>query len=792
MVFNNPKDFSIHGGAHNTVYGPQYNATYQHDHGTTDDTPQILHRLAERAAMNACHDAEARYPPPNCHPNTRVEILNRLGRWMDDEHGAIRVSWIHGAAGVGKSAIAQKFSENHPDRLIGTFFFSRDDSTRNNLDRFVATIVYQCCVGEPFKDTVRPLIIEIIRSNPNIFRTTSETQFRKLILEPLSSLTPGQRQTLPNLIVIDGLDECIDPSSQARLLGIIDLAITFVAPNPFPFIFLLCSRPEPQISHYISTANFRLCLERIEIAGIIAQSSGSPSESELDILKYFSEKFTELRGKYRYVLSRESEMWPSEAEMRDLISRARGQFIFATTVIKFIDSPDERPQDRLRAVLSTDPREIQSSPFPALDMLYRQILATCGSWDDVSPILRLLVSPPPVIDDADSDDIPDSDFWHAPTIITGLLQLKQGEVETLLSKLHPVIHVPTDRMRPTFSIHHATFTEFLLDDLRSGDYCIIPYFPEEYCDLITVFLLHTISSYTVSYPLYRSPGSSFGAALSKWKTLIESDRTDDSRKWRSKLQIWVHFCIRVEIPSPSLLVELNEVDPYSMVHGLMRGDSWFHSFNYTRVLKWAKELGDMTPQIFIDRMETFLRGFYIGYRTAVSRSLAVAVTFGIDCIITDLPEAGMEYIHNIIMKYYRRWWHEWEDPVDLDVSDSDVLVLPFTTDSRMALPTDWVVVPILKSNGEVLKRVHYDVYFYLDKKARREFHKDVVFDTSESVTRKLVKEGDLSAFKALLYERRSLFENLATPQSTSARLGSAWRWLKHRAIESDFESDDSN
>ncbi|KAK7036658.1 hypothetical protein VNI00_011591 [Paramarasmius palmivorus] len=693
---------------------------------------------------------------------------------------------------VASPQFAQKFSENRPDRLIGTFFFSRDDSTRNNLDRFVATIVYQCCIGEPFKDTVRPLIIEIIRANPNIFRTTSETQFRKLILEPLSSLTSDQRQGLPNLIVIDGLDECIDPSSQWRLLGIIDLAITFVAPNPFPFIFLLCSRPEPQISHYISTANFRLCLERIEIAGAIAQSSGSLSKSKPDILKYFSEKFTELREKYRNVLSKESEMWPSEDEMRDLILRARGRFIFATTVIKFIDSPDERPQDRLKAVLSTDPGEIQSLPFPALDLLYRQILATCGSWDDVSPILRLLASPLPVIEDAGSDDIPSSDFWHTPTIITGLLQLKQGEVETLLSKLHPVIHVPTDRMRP-ISIHHATFTEFLLDDLRSGDYCIIPYFPEEYCDLIAVFLLHTISSYTASYPLYRSPGSSFGAALSKWKALIESDRTDNSREWRSNMQIWVHFCIRVESPSPSLLVALNEVDPYSMARGLLSHDNLSFN-NYTRVLEWAKELGDMKPQIFLERMETFLRGFYIGYRTAAPRSLAVVVTFAIDCLVTDLPEASVEHIHNIIMKYYQRWWHELEDanPDDWEGSESDILVLPFTSNLRTALPADWVVVPILKSNEEVLKKVYYDVYLYLDKKGRRVFHKDIIDDTSESVTRKLVKEGDLSAFKALLYGRRYLFENLATPQSKSALLGSAWRWLKHRALKDDFESDDSD
>ncbi|KAK7024396.1 hypothetical protein VNI00_016337 [Paramarasmius palmivorus] len=42
----------MHGGTFNNVQGTQYN-TYH------DNTPQILQKLADQAAMNACHDAEA-------------------------------------------------------------------------------------------------------------------------------------------------------------------------------------------------------------------------------------------------------------------------------------------------------------------------------------------------------------------------------------------------------------------------------------------------------------------------------------------------------------------------------------------------------------------------------------------------------------------------------------------------------------------------------------------------------------------------------------------------------------
>ena len=63
--------------------------------------------------------------------------------------------------------------------------------------------------------------------------------------------------------------------------------------------------------------------------------------------------------------------------------------------MNYIDTFDERPQDRLETILRVEPGDLpDQSPYPALDVLYRQILSKCLHWK-VHSILRFLLSPYP-------------------------------------------------------------------------------------------------------------------------------------------------------------------------------------------------------------------------------------------------------------------------------------------------------------------------------------------------------------------------------------------------------------
>ncbi|EEB99368.1 hypothetical protein MPER_00966, partial [Moniliophthora perniciosa FA553] len=153
--------------------------------------------LAQNAARNACYNSEQRYPPPNCHLGTRTEVLVKLSKWIEGHSHNTRIYWVYGPAGVGKSAIAQALAEKYAsNRLAGCFFFSRNDTSRDKLDPFVATVAYQLLKSDTLRERQGSFIIQAIRSDPNIFHTSVENPFQKLILEPCSKLIREMQHSL--------------------------------------------------------------------------------------------------------------------------------------------------------------------------------------------------------------------------------------------------------------------------------------------------------------------------------------------------------------------------------------------------------------------------------------------------------------------------------------------------------------------------------------------------------------------------------------------------------------------
>ena len=126
------------------------------------------------------------------------------------------ILWLYGSAGAGKSAIGQTIAEKCAklNLLIASFFFSRS-SHSNNEKRLIASIAYQLSIFIP---TTRSYIESAVQIDPAIFHRSLNTQIEMLIIQPLEKVyavvNPAGEKKWPRLIIIDGLDECHDPSIQ--------------------------------------------------------------------------------------------------------------------------------------------------------------------------------------------------------------------------------------------------------------------------------------------------------------------------------------------------------------------------------------------------------------------------------------------------------------------------------------------------------------------------------------------------------------------------------------------------
>ena len=172
------------------------------------------------------------------------------------------IFWLYGSAGVGKSAIAQSLLERFQAKkeLATSFFFFRSDASRNNGEQLIPTLALQ--LVNTFQGLDR-FVSEGIRKSPHLFTKQHHVQMQELLVEPLCRLksqtapdslvveplppivTRSVQGSWPQLVVIDGLDECQNLDVQCKLLHVIARAIPRI---PYPLRFLITSRPESHIT----------------------------------------------------------------------------------------------------------------------------------------------------------------------------------------------------------------------------------------------------------------------------------------------------------------------------------------------------------------------------------------------------------------------------------------------------------------------------------------------------------------------------------------------------------------
>ncbi|KAJ7444540.1 hypothetical protein B0H11DRAFT_2249825 [Mycena galericulata] len=476
-----------------------------------------LHILYSAIAGDAFHDSAERYPQPQCHPDTRKKLLDVLHKWAcgtdpprnwtsedinyylpsgnkdssdgdnksksepedsDDEGATLDwesvvgddedpkldgdsesesedgnddmdsfivdkpssgIVWLHGPAGSGKSAVAQSFCQRlkAEGRLGGGFFFKRGHLSRGTASKLLSTIAYQLALIHP---ELNQAISQTVENDPAIVHRSFFNQLRNLIIEPCRR-TP---LTHPVVIVIDGLDECEGQNIQQEILRAM---ATAMRQQPQPILFFIASRPEPHISEVFNEP----ILDGFHCALDIKQSFE-------DVRKYLLGEFGRIHREHR-TMATVSRPWPSSEVMDNLVNKSSGYFIYASTIIKYIDDKNFRPKNRLEIILGIKERGL-ASPFDTLDQLYVHILSEVPleSRSQLLQILTILgsrVHP----------------TFMSVSEVEQLLELHPGDLRLVLRNLHSVIKVPeaSDSFRD-ITVHHASFLDFLNDPTRSGPF----------------------------------------------------------------------------------------------------------------------------------------------------------------------------------------------------------------------------------------------------------------------------------------------------------------------------------
>ncbi|KAF6755313.1 hypothetical protein DFP72DRAFT_1121755, partial [Ephemerocybe angulata] len=442
--------------------------------------------LSKHMASGAIHDSKERCDAPKCMAETRVAVQDEILSWITDGHhdaNPKRILWVTGPAGTGKTAILGSIAERCKAKgtLGATFFFSSFSGSlaRRSKTHLVSTLAYQLLQHQGLSQVghFRTHMSQAIRRDPAILQKRLQTQLEELILLPFRHGAPTAASPMSHhrmVIIIDGLDECdcVEDDVPARgnsrnrrtkedeQIEILS-AILHAANDPsFPFVFVIASRPEMAIREFFSTD-----LARDATRELFLDKKYNP---DADIRLFYEAKFSSIRRRFNL-----SPEWPTIKELLHLVVEASGQFIYAATVMRFVEGPPpgtqnvapavpglRTPHERLERIIGLRTRVHTPNvrPLEALDILYDSVLRTCSepllSMKWLGAISFLLAG-----------------INHIPARLVRLwLEQSPGEEVCVLGPLSSLISIPPDpNCDELYSFHHKSFVDFFKDESRCAD-----------------------------------------------------------------------------------------------------------------------------------------------------------------------------------------------------------------------------------------------------------------------------------------------------------------------------------
>jgi energy-coupling factor transporter ATP-binding protein EcfA2 len=391
---------------------------------------------------DASHDRAG--PVAKCYPGTRERVISEITRCIEKGEP---ICWLNGPAGSGKSAISHAIAELYAakGRLAADFFFFRGAGKRSKIAGLIPTLAYRLSISLP---ATKSFILKRLEDDPDIFHKAQKHQFMKLIIEPIRATTKSRLSFLlpakPLVIVIDGLDECDDKPGMAEFItAVVD---TFLGDPRLPLQIFVTSRVEEHIRDKLAIPGAYLVSRHLAL---------EQYDANIDIRAFFQSRFSEIRHVKDRLMKNVPTPWPSEGELDILVEKSGGLFIFAVTLMRFMDvgtvPPGESllPQERLRTALTAE---------VGLDTLYRDILSVARrdhNFDQVIGTVMLLRSPLPI------------------TFLGHLLQLSAEAIVQSVWGIQSILKIPGNDDEP-IQLFHTSLRDFLVAPGRSSSFYINP------------------------------------------------------------------------------------------------------------------------------------------------------------------------------------------------------------------------------------------------------------------------------------------------------------------------------
>ncbi|KAJ3535448.1 hypothetical protein NMY22_g6485 [Coprinellus aureogranulatus] len=438
-------------------YSQTVGVTAQNAYFSNGDGRTTIKDLQQHIVEDALHNSDQRCDAPACYPETRKAVQADILSWItngyqDDEPK--KIMWLSGPAGSGKTAIAGSIAETCEEEglLAGSFFFScfRGAVETSSKRGVVATMAYSFLQHESLQ-CLQFSILSSIDKDPSIFRRRLREQCKTLLLRPFHLLRSAlDQRSIPQVIILDGVDEIkaalsrnteligrqADEADQLEVLS----ALLQAAQDPrFPFRILVVSRPERVIQEFFATqANHitrQLHLDK-------------DYNADSDIALFLRAKLSRIRHRYGLPAS-----WANDGVVEKLVNDASGQFVYADTVIRFLESADAGLQVRLDCVLGLDARRDVLRPFAKLDALYTHIIHQSPDPILAAEWIRHI-----------GDDLTDDSAFF----LRHSLEEEVGQSYRLLENLSSLLYTPpADDLEGQYELYHKSLIDFLQDSKRS-------------------------------------------------------------------------------------------------------------------------------------------------------------------------------------------------------------------------------------------------------------------------------------------------------------------------------------
>ncbi|KAF5310868.1 hypothetical protein D9619_007687 [Psilocybe cf. subviscida] len=455
---------SVFPGATNTTIN-NGNFTAIANIGVKNDVVALLHSHSATAGLL---DAKERFDAPKCDEGTRTSMILGMRNFVQDGHAASSSAlyWLHGPAGVGKSALAQSLSlslKTEGDHAA-SFFFSRTSPGRSNGNQLVVTLAYQLSTSFP---ALRRFMSKVVKENPAIFTASNAVQMQSLIIDPINKWQKKYNQSIrrwvhrvfninaklhPRLILVDGLDECNDPDVQKDLIFCIGLVVRQLS---IPMRFVIASRQE---SHILATFELDPVFQGLDGVRVTKKNLGDDEDADKQITTFILKEFAEIR-RVHPIREFLPEQWPRADQIEQLVFKSSKGFIYPATVIRYIKMPNTRPDECLERILGLSAIPTFDKPYEPLDRLYRHIFESVPEINKTSilEIFHFLVLP---------------STWDGaiyPRRIEKHFGYKRGHVQHVLRDLLCLVAFTNNGC---IKVLHASLPDFLLDQSRSGPLCI--------------------------------------------------------------------------------------------------------------------------------------------------------------------------------------------------------------------------------------------------------------------------------------------------------------------------------